>query len=317
MSALRQLLGAIWAAVWLRGRLVGLRLPRLFGGHRSPDAGFDFHLAAAEIPVEGVDYEPIELPAELMARLDVTRGELLGYARDLTQRARPRRRRRGRTAALSVAALIGLGALGAGASALVSGSTGVPAVDRLLGIYEQGLDKPGASDRPGPSGSDLQPSPSKASEPIETTFPDGSRSVTTFYVARDGQICWAVADLDGGRSGGLSCESPSVVSSGMQDGGYVPGIGVGTSYVVVRGYVSGDVVSLSGRGPSGPLDVQLGELWTPRSTPAVGPLKPFVAVAHLDVQPKLDTPAEAPELHLRSYDFDAMTEDGHQILIKP
>jgi len=318
VSALRQLLAALWAAVWLRGRLLRLRLRRLAGGGPAADAGFDFHLAAAEVPVEGVDYEPIVLPAELVARLEVARAELLDHARGGAVRQAPTLGvRRRRAVSLFVAAVVGLAGLGAGASALVRGTTGVPAVDRLLGIYEQGLDKPGASDRTGPSGSDLQPGPSKASEPIKTRLPDGSRSVTSFYVAKDGKICWAVAFSDGSGSGGTSCESPRDFVGGMRNGGYAPGIGFGSNYVVITGYVSGDVVSLSGSGPNGSLDIHLGKSWTPSSKPPVGRLKPFVAVASIDSRSNLDQPDQAREFQLRSYAFAAKMEDGRQIRIRP
>jgi hypothetical protein len=301
--------------MWLRGRLLGLRLRRLFGGRPAIDHGPDFHLADSEVPVEGVDYEPIELPAELAARLDMTRAELLRYGRDASRRrthpARPRR-----TVAVAAAAVLGLGVVGAGASALVAGTTGVPAVDRLLGVYEQNLDKPGTSDRPGASGGDLQPRSFKAADPIETTSPDGTRSVTTFYVARDGRICWAVVDGDGSGSGTVSCERPRDVASGIDDGGYVPGLETDGRRAILRGYVGGDVTSLSGRGPDGPLDVQLGRSWKP-SAPGLGTLKPFVAVGRVDPRTSPGSSGMPGALMLRNYTFEAETDDGRRISIAP
>jgi hypothetical protein len=318
VRALRQLLGALWAAVWLRGRLVGLRLRRLFGRRPSADDRSDFHLAASETPVEGVDYELAEPPAELAARLDATRAELLDSARQASKRqARPTRARRGRSIAIAIAALLGLGVVGAGASALVAGSTGVPAVDRLLGIYEAGLNKPEASERPGSSGGDLQPSPSKASEPIEVALEDGSRVVTSFYSAKDGKICWAVADSEASSSGTLSCEVPAAVATGMRDGGYVPAIEVGPSNVIIRGYVGADVVALSGRGPEGSLDVSLGAPWAPGGSD-LEPLRPFVAVgAHSTKDMPLGKSGLPDSGLLSSYVFDAVTGDGRRIRIMP
>jgi hypothetical protein len=319
VSSLRQLMSALWAALWLHGRLLGLRLRRLFGGGPEADSGPDYQRLGADVLAAEGDRDPVEVPAELTARLAVTRAELAerAHAAATPPSSRLGSRRR-RTLAVTVAAVLGLGVLGAGASALISGSTGVPAVDRLLGIYEQNLNKPGTADRGGPSGSDLQPSASKAAEPIETVLPDGSKSVTTFYVAEDGRICWAVATLDGSGAGGLGCSSPRDFAKALEAGGYVPGIEVlGMSHIVLRGYVRGDVVSLSGRGPSGPLEVQLGEPWTPSSSPAVGSLRPFVAVASLGSPLELDGREPLPELERRSYFFDAVTDDGRQLLISP
>ena len=319
MSSLRQLMSALWAALWLNGRLLGLRLRRLFGSDPEADAGPDFQLLGADVLAAEADLDPIEIPAELTARLATTRAELVERAHAAgAPRTSPPVRRRRRAATLTVAAVLGLGVVGAGASALVSGSTGVPAVDRLLGIYEQGLNKPDAAGRPGPSGSDLQPSASKAGEPIETVLPDGSKSVTTFYVAENGNICSAVATLDESGAGTLSCGSPGEVAKAIQDGGDVHGMwGLGTSHILLRGYVSSDVVSLSGRGPSGPLEVQLGEPWTPSSTPAVGSLKPFVAVASLDSPLERDGREPPLALERRSYSFEAVTDEGRQLLIGP
>lgn len=313
---LRQMFGAFWAALWLHGQLLGLRLRRLFARGPEVDEGHDFQLLGADVVAAEADRDPVEIPAELAARLDVTRAELLGHARDAAQR-RPRRTRPrgGRSIAVAAVAVLGLGVVGAGATALVAGSTGVPAVDRLLGVYDENLDKSGTSDHPGAAG-DLQPSASKAADPIEMTAPDGSVSVTTFYIARDGRVCWAVADRDGRGSGTVSCEQPRYVANGMAEGGYVPGIEVDDTHVTIRGYVREDVVSLIGRGPGGPLDVQLGSPWKP-SAPELGTPRPFVAVGRLDPG-TLSNPAGMQDaLTLRNYAFEAETGDGRRFSIEP
>lgn len=316
MSVLRQLCAATWAAVWLRGRLLGLKLRRLFGGGRGAGAGHDHQRAAVEPPVEGVDYDPIELPADLAARLEAMRAELLDHAR--VTAARRRRPRGGRRRAASLAAaLLGLGVLAAGASALVAGSTGVPVVDRLLGVYEQGLDDPGASERSGPSGSDLQPGPTEASEPIVVALADGSRVVTSFYVARDERICAATGAANGeGSAAPLACEPyPAIAANVALHGGYVPAIGTLGAQVIVRGYMSSRVTGLSGSGPYGPLDVALGKAWTP-GVPGAEPLKPFVAVGPLGQTGVPDGAELQRSIELRNYAFDAMA-DGRRIRIAP
>jgi hypothetical protein len=276
VSALRQLLSAIRAAVWLRARLLGLKLRRRFGSAPEADAGPDFQSLGVDVLAAEATHE---LPAELAARLDLTRAELVEHARrGAPPAARPRgARRRRRIASIVLAALLGLGAVGAGASALVSGSTGVPAVDRLLGIYESGLDRPDASERPGPSGSDLQPSPSKASEPIELTLADGSRFVASFYVARDGRICVAVTDADGGvRFGDVQCAVPDSFRQQLaRDDVIVLGTMGYRGTVVTSGLVSTRAKGLKARVE--PLDIVIGEDWIP-DLQGADSVRPFVGL---------------------------------------
>jgi len=280
MSALRQLLAWLWAAVWVRWRLAAVRARALVGGGGTPAAaGSSYYLSAGEIPVEGVDYEPVDLPPELAARLDANRAELVEHARSTTaRRTRGRRARRRRTASLSMAALVTLAVLGAGATALVTGSTGVPAVDRLLGIYEAGLDKPGASGRRGPMGRDLRPDSSVASVSIEIAV-DGRvrRIVSTSYVAEDAGVCSALAGVDGGRSGDLVCLPPLRLVRRLNQHGGVLLVTEGPSEIVLRGFVNGDVVQLEGTGPAGRLKTSLGDSWT-TDLPGIPSLRPFVAI---------------------------------------
>jgi hypothetical protein len=317
VSALRQLLGALWVAGWLRARLVGPRLRRVFGRRTTPDHGPDFYLLGADVLAAEGAREPITLSAELETRLELSRIELLDHARSgAARQARSPGNRRRRTVSLTVAALLGLGVLGAGASAVVSGSTGVAAIDRLLGIYEQGLDEPGAAGRPGPSGSDLQPGPSKATEPIEVTLSNGSRVLVSFYLARDGQICSATADADGQKPTGTSgCEPSRVLEERlMSDDGFVPAVNSQGDDVIVKGYLSSRVVDLRVEGPSGPLDVYLGEAWTP-DLPDATPLRPFVAVGPLASGGATDSVPRT--LDLQNYVFRAVTKDGDRIYITP
>lgn len=318
MSAPRQMLSALRAALWLHIRLLGLRLRRLFGRAPEADGGPDFHALGADVLAAEANLAPIELPTELTARLATLRAELAGHAQAVAPpRTSPLGTGRRRTVALTVAAVLGLGVAGAGASALVSGTTGVPSVDRLLGIYEQTFDKPSA-DSYGPSGSDVKPGASDAAEPMETVLPDGIKSLTTFYVAQDGNICSAVAATDEPGSGTLSCESPRALAKAMEDGGALQGIsGLGSSHIALRGFASGDVVSLQAHGPSGPLKVQLGERWTPSSSPTVGALRPFVAIASFDTPLKPDGREPLPEINRRSYFFEAATDDGRRLRISP
>ncbi len=308
MSALHRLIVAVWAAVWVRGRLFVARARRVLGA-RPPAIGSGYYLSAAEIPVEGVDYELADLPPELAARLAAARGELVEHARGATTRQRRRRRvRRRRTASLAMAALLTLAVLGAGATALVTGTTGVPAVDRLLGIYEKNLDKPGATERLGPTGGDRRPDPSIEGTSVEAPTPDGRVVVAAAYVANDGNICTALTNVQGRPSGNLGCVSPaSLVDSLEQRGGVsVSSVGVSTG-AVLTGFVRSDVSRVEGSGPSGELDVYVGDTWA--GGPAeIGPVKYYVAV----VTGRPDRPVNA-----RDYSLRAVTSEGDRLQIVP
>jgi hypothetical protein len=312
LSALRNLLASLWAALWLHARLLGIRVRRLFGRAPGGDAtGAGYHLTVAETPVEGVDYDPIDLPPELQTRLAATRADLLAHAPGATAGRAPHRRRR--TATLVAAFLLTLGVVGTGASALVTGSTGVPAVDRALGIYEAELAKPEASGRPGPSGSDLQPGASGTSTSIDVPLGDGSSIVTGFYTARDGRICAAFANVEGsGTRPVVNCVPPQDLFKHLEtDDVNLLTTRVLKDEVVVIGFVSSRVASLRGDGPSGALDIHLGSLWTPGPKPS-GSLKPFVAVG-----PNADPPLTGREfprsLDPNSYAFEAVAGDGSRI----
>lgn len=281
MSALRHLLGALWAAVWLRWRLLRLKLRRLFGRRRLAIQAPDFHLTAAETPTEGVDYDPAELPPELLARLDATRAGLLDSARRTSSGtpARPARARRGRAIAITIAALLGLGIVGTGASALVSGSTGIPAVDRLLGIYERESSRPEASGTFGPGAQDLRPAPGGNSVSMETSLDDGSRVQTTFYISLDGSGCTAVVGPDAEQvAARVHCTPSEVLETRLtRDRGLVIAAQQYGATVLLTGVVDDGVIGLEG--VRQPLNISLGERW-PMTDARV--LKPFVAVGPTD-----------------------------------
>ncbi len=320
MSAARRQLMWLWAAAWLRWRLARVKARRLFGGRAVAAGGFDYHLAAAEIPVEGVDYDPAELPAHLTAKLEATRVELLERARDRAAPAIPRRARRRRVAVLATTALLGLGAVGAGAAALVTGSTGVPAVDRLLGIYEADVSEPGSSGRPGGTGRDLQPRSSGSSASVEVRL-GASQIVSTSYVAKDGRVCSALADSKQNRSvGDLACIPPGSLATYLaRHHGVVLAVNIVNDQAIIRGLVSGDVTELSGQGPQESIDVHLGEKWTPNLS-GIGSLKPFVALGTPEAPGDPRGPNGSDPLRLADpggYTFDGVTEDGEGVRIEP
>lgn len=280
MSAPRLLLARLWAAVWLRWRLTRVKLVRLFGGRHAAVAGPDYHLTPVETPVEGLDYDdPAELPDDLIATLELTRVELLKRQPRRVRPATSRRAHRRRVASLATAAILAVGAVGTGVAALVTGSTGVPAVDRLLGIYEADVVDPGATGRSGGTTRDLQPGSSGSSTSVELVV--GSRRLTsTSYVGRDGRVCSVLTDGKG-ATGDVVCMNRVVLAARVaRDGGMVLGIEDQGDIIVLRGLVTDQLTALSGRGPSGPLDVEIGEPWS--DVGGADAVRPFVATGRSD-----------------------------------
>lgn len=299
MSALRTMIAALWAAVWVRWKLLAVRARRAFGGDDpAAAAGSGYYLSAAEIPVEGVDYDVAELSPELVARLDAARAELLDRAGAGPDAApRPTRARRRRTVPVVVASLVGLALVAGGASALVAGTTGVPAVDRLLGIYEQ--------NRPG---SGVQPDSAAESASVELTTPDGQRIVSTSYVARDGRICTVIAGVEGGGRGGFTCSEPDVVAGALdRRGGVVSGVVGSGGRALLTGFVRADVAEVEVSGPDGKATTAVGREWSPE-TPGLGLLRPILAIA--DTRP--DRSATRAD-----YKIHAVTGTGERLQITP
>jgi hypothetical protein len=294
MSALRHMLASLWAALWLGWRMAGVRTRRLLGRRgrmtMATATGHSVYLPAAEIPVEGVGYDLGELPADLAARLVGVRAELVGAARGTTARqVRRRKVRRRRTASLAMAALLTLAVLGAGATALMTGSTGVPEVDRLLGINQKILDqRDDVLDRIGPTSQDLQPRSRRDSNTVETTIRAGWSTLSTAYVARSGAVC--VASIQEGEPGGSStaadvigtwqCPKPKSLAEQLaRDQGVVVGFRQpNDGIVILNGFVSSDVEAVTGVGRA--FAVRLGETWRPEGVD-VGELRQFIAVGRV------------------------------------
>jgi hypothetical protein len=310
MTAPRRLIAWLWAAVWLRWRLTQVKAGLLLG-ERATVAGIDYHLAPENVPVEGLDYDPTELPARLTAKLETTRAELRSRAQHPTATPTRRRPRRVRVASLATAGLLALGAAGAGAAALVTGSTGVPAVDRLLGTYEAGPEDPPSTDT---TRQGLQPGSSRASTTVEVPL-DGRRLLVTSYVASDGRVCSVLPSGDGSEPrGDLVCIQPDLLAARLaRTDGVVVGSNADGARVVIRGFVSDRVSRVTGRGPNGPVDVHLGEKWMP-GAPATGPVRAFVAVG--DVGDAGGPNADPLRLaNPGGYTFDGITDDGEEIPI--
>jgi hypothetical protein len=310
--------------VWLRWRLAVVRARRMFGaarrvfagGRPAAGVGASFQLEAAAVPVAGVDYDVGELSPELLGRLEGTRAELLDSARAASSAgARRRRGRRRRTFSLTVAALVTLTVLGAGATALMTGSTGVPAVDRLLGIHDSGRD-----DSDGRPGIDLRPS--AAGPVIGLDLPNGkgaTRVEGSTYVGPGGRICSATTQFepDGRRRQGTAfCERPSVLATDLDEAPLKLAAVQVSGVAVLIGLVAADVRDLSGTGPNGALTLRLSKPWRP-SSEAIGPVMSFLAVGPV----RKSGGSEADEAHRavipRAYRFQVKLKNGETVIVRP
>jgi hypothetical protein len=301
MSAARALLAWLWAAVWLRWRLLGKATPT-----GAAAGGADFQLAPADVPVAGVDYDPDELPPELLARLGDTRTELHSQARLRAERGDGRVAVRWRrVVGVATAALVSLAVVGAGANALVSGSTGVPAVDRLLGIYEANLSKPGREGQGGLSGPDAQPAPGTEAARVIVRLPGGQRLVSVSYVSAGGSICSLLTRPGGRRDGNLTCRSATdLVRTIQQRGGTLEAISSQREGTVLRGFVAADLKRVQATGPAGPLDMHIGRKWKP-DLPGAVVLRPFVAVG------------ASGSIFARGYRISGTSSAGDRVQINP
>jgi hypothetical protein len=317
MSALRQLLASLWTVVWLHWRLLAVRARRRFG-RRPPAAGPGYRPIATEIPVEGVDYDVAQLPADLAARLAAPGAELLDHARAAATRPARRRARARRTASLATAALLTLGVVGAGATALVTGSTGVPAIDRMLGYNVATRD-----DGDSPSRRAVSPAPSTTSRALAVPFEvDGEERqvVATSYRNQDGGLCLAVttdADDTSIPQGGGGC--PSLAYVRRQVGArwvVVSGVYADRTAALV-GYASADVENVEIDGPKGPLTVRLSTPWSPEGQGG-DPVRFFLAASPVGYEgDDLDAEEFDRLSDLDGYSVRARLADGMAVDVAP
>lgn len=309
MSRLADVLASLRAAIWLRLELLRARRARRAGGGLG---GADDAIVAmlSAVPVEGVDHEPVELDAELAGRLDVTVAELLERA---PAASAPPRHRVLRAVTATVGAFLAVAVVGASASALIAGTTGVGAVDRFLGIWEAGLEKttnldahPGRVEQGGPASTDVRPS--EAGPTVLYDIVGGSSGKIVSYVGADRHVCM-VNSFDSNGAGRARCESIADVAASLERNGSAAFGLDAIRGVVMYGQVDADVESVSVSGPTGPMDVALGEQWA--RDVATGAMRPFVATAALDADASRD----------RAFDWSQYTvsvrRDGETLVLVP
>jgi hypothetical protein len=314
MSALRRL----WAAAWLRWQLVRAWLRRDRG---KAAQGYDFHLADSEVPREGVDYDSAELPAELIEGLEATRTALRDRETPGPRSVAPTRSRRLRTAALAAVTVVGLGVFGAGATALVTGSTGVPAVDRLLGQEAAQQAEEGKGGSALPPGA-LSPEPGTDSMSLTVPFEaDGitRRITSTSYRGEYGRICsvTSTGDVDtADPRAGVSCGPLSPLSRKLDEQAVVVAAIKADEGIVIDGFTVADVEQIELTGPSGePLVVRLSAPWQPDGPDGLT-LKSFLAVG-ANAFKQDDQRAIVRATDPREYSIRARLTSGKTVRIVP
>jgi hypothetical protein len=210
--------------------------------------------------------------------LGAIRVELVGAARRRV--AARRRRRRVATVTATVVATL---ALAASAGALISGTTGVGAVDEFLGRVEvsgQG----GGSDRAGEGGPipSLAPAASgSASAPLELTDVGVPGTSLVAYVSSGGPICSVLLRPHGEGAGeareGWGCVAPDALSRSLAGDSVLLADVRSDGHMLVSGYAGHNVEEIDVSGPGGPFDVRMAKPWTP-DVDGAATVRPFLAV---------------------------------------
>jgi hypothetical protein len=213
--------------------------------------------------------------------LGAIRMELVSAARRRTM-ARRRAKRVSTTTAVGFATL----AMAAGATAVMDVSTGVPAIDKVLQVHkDEAVRSEGALGRPTLGDLQVAEVDNAVSPSLQVPWGAGS-AVGVNYLSRDGELCLALAMTDGegvsgARGQATGCTAPGAVSQRLADqASFVSGLTVGET-LIVNGYANEDLASLSVRGPSGPLEVRLSDVWSPE-TDGGGPMRVFLAFGPVD-----------------------------------
>jgi hypothetical protein len=233
--------------------------------------------------------------------LGAIRVELVNAARRRAA-ARHRRRRMATVAATTVGTL----AMATGASALIGGSTGVPAIDDFLGLVESSTQTSSTqADRAFPR---VTPRPGTATMPLYAV----NGVVAVAYVSKDGDICTAISKPHGEGAGeareGFGCMAPDALSRDLAgDVAFVSHVRA-MDHLVVMGFARPEVERLDLVRAGGVFTVELGEPWTPQADG--GPeTRPFVAVGKDGGVEAVGDP--------RGYSIEARMEGGGTEVVGP
>jgi hypothetical protein len=206
--------------------------------------------------------------------------DALGSLREELMRAAtrvPAGRRRAHRAVVVVAIVVALLAATAGAAELTGFTTGVPAVDELIGV-ETNTPRPGAE-----TGADHRPGPGSATEALAVPMGDGTYQ-TVAYLARDGSVCVASAERHRGSVRGTTGGCPPLDDVNRQverRGGVWFGSAIGADERSNNFIVDGEAEAVR------PLDkgdwtVLMTRPWTPQAAGA-RPLRLVVTIDETDI----------------------------------
>jgi hypothetical protein len=259
---------------------------------------------------------PLEMTPYLRARLDAVKQELLLKAHR-TKRERDRRiaERRRRLGIVAATAMIVLSTAGA-TSALIDVGTGIPAVDRVLGNYEDaasGTDRSQilASDRPPETG---RLSPEAPIVDLAIPSQNGQDTAGVAFTSQDQKLCYVLPAINPSSTafeGSTVCQAPESVATAMLGDGFVLESTIADrGGVLVSGYFGPDVENLVIRSTYGPLRINMTSVWDPR-LPDVGQIGVFVGVIIGDIpQDEIWDMDEGSPFDPRTYEVEAHLRDG-------
>lgn len=248
----------------------------------------DPYLDEDEIPEEGVDYDPLEITPEIRDRLSADREEMIVYIERMNARTRRRRRvRRRRAAVLAAAVLMSAAAAGAAAEILLTGSTGVPAIDQVLSISEEARKPPLPPSTPGVD---------SASEPVSIPWKsqEGTSAVGVAYLSGRTDLCFSLAVPDDishvTGAGAVQCQSLAAVASALADHRFFVMTINFRRTVTITGVAAVNIATVEATGPMGEFETRLGPPWVPPvdGSQAVRPFVAFRYVGATDDSPSVD-----------------------------
>jgi len=265
----------------------------------------------------------IEVTPYIAARLDAAKHELLLKAnrmkRERDRRMAERRRRMVIVGATTLSVLVSAGAT----SAVIGVTTGVPAIDEILGVHQAQDPTRGGSIAEGssvdPEAGSIYPGAPVVDVEIPSEDAAGKPLTGVGFTSLSRRLCYALPSPPEskirGHAGTLTCQPSGFVAAGLAKNHLVLlGVTSGTHFIL-SGIAGEDVESIEMRGPDGPLRVNVSQAWDP-GLPDLGQVRVFVGVVIAD-QAGLenDEAATNRSLDLRAYQLKAHLADGRVMTV--
>jgi len=215
-----------------------------------------------DYPEPGDDFELVDVTPDVRDRLDARMEEVYVYhGRERVRRER--RRQRTRRVAVLAATVVLVMSGATGASALIRGTTGIPAIDSLLAIQERG-EHPRSN---GASSGDFRGE--KHTRKVILTLPgnQGNQKPLTASasLSESDRVCIALAHAypDESRpAGNVSCLTPEYVAHELRERPLlIVSLDIDAKGAALTGFAREDVDTITGRGPTGEMRIRLAEPW--------------------------------------------------------